>query len=252
MPRGKRRYSSYPFLTLALDGGEWSVSFLSHAWSPGKDPPIHWIGGWVGLRAGLDTRLEEKSFASAGDKTPIVQYVVSHYTDWSTTAPKLSPQYLLKYCMRALNRLVYFVLIVWLKQLLFNLCSFNLNHLILTCFHTFKTQHYGFYLPRHGILTGRLVLIEDRNACRRASQSRASAVSVRKYSRSWLLSPTVVGQGCSKVPQPCSSCSQVQLCASICHTSSSHSTREPGPFWHEEGMSGAWTCGQTSVSQWEP
>jgi hypothetical protein len=31
-------------------------------------PGTHWIGGWVSLRAGLDKRLEEKSFASTGDQ----------------------------------------------------------------------------------------------------------------------------------------------------------------------------------------
>jgi hypothetical protein len=31
-------------------------------------------------------RLEEKSSASVGDRTPFVQSVVSHYTDWATPA----------------------------------------------------------------------------------------------------------------------------------------------------------------------
>jgi hypothetical protein len=51
---GERRYSSYPLLTSALDGGEWSAS------RQGKDLSTHWIGGWVGPRAGLDQILEEK------------------------------------------------------------------------------------------------------------------------------------------------------------------------------------------------
>jgi hypothetical protein len=37
------------FLTSVLVGGEWSVS------RPGRfTPGTHWIGGWVGLRFGLD------------------------------------------------------------------------------------------------------------------------------------------------------------------------------------------------------
>jgi hypothetical protein len=42
------------FLTSALAGGEWST------WRPDRFTPgerahgIHWIGGWVGSRAGLD------------------------------------------------------------------------------------------------------------------------------------------------------------------------------------------------------
>jgi hypothetical protein len=33
-------------------------------------------------------RLEEKSFASAGEQTLVVQSVVRHYTDWATPAPQ--------------------------------------------------------------------------------------------------------------------------------------------------------------------
>jgi hypothetical protein len=62
---GERKYSCYSFLTSALDG----VSITSRERTPGT----HWIGGWVGLRAGLDTEVrEEKYFASAGDRTPVV------------------------------------------------------------------------------------------------------------------------------------------------------------------------------------
>jgi hypothetical protein len=32
----------------------------------------------VGSRAGLDTETREKSFVSAGDRTPVVQFVVRH------------------------------------------------------------------------------------------------------------------------------------------------------------------------------
>jgi hypothetical protein len=35
---GDRRYSSYPFSTLALDKSEWSTPRPGHALSPGKDP----------------------------------------------------------------------------------------------------------------------------------------------------------------------------------------------------------------------
>jgi hypothetical protein len=43
---------------------------------PGKGPGTNCTGGWVGPRAGLDTeakRLEEKSFAPAGNRTPIAR-----------------------------------------------------------------------------------------------------------------------------------------------------------------------------------
>jgi hypothetical protein len=66
------------------------VSGQSHApaslYPWGKDP-------WYPLdRRASDPvwsqRLEEKSSASVADRTPVVQSVVSHYTDWATPAPK--------------------------------------------------------------------------------------------------------------------------------------------------------------------
>jgi hypothetical protein len=33
--------------------------------------------------------LEEKSFSPAGDRTPIVQPVIRHYTAWATAAPSM-------------------------------------------------------------------------------------------------------------------------------------------------------------------
>jgi hypothetical protein len=55
---GERRYSSYSFLTSALDGGEWSASRPCRALPRGKDTPptrTHCKEGWVDPRAGLDT-----------------------------------------------------------------------------------------------------------------------------------------------------------------------------------------------------
>jgi hypothetical protein len=37
---GERRYSSYSFLTSALEGDEWSASRPGHALPPGKEPPV--------------------------------------------------------------------------------------------------------------------------------------------------------------------------------------------------------------------
>jgi hypothetical protein len=43
-----------PFLTTASDGGEWSAT-LTSCFTPREIAPgTHWIGGWVGPRAGLD------------------------------------------------------------------------------------------------------------------------------------------------------------------------------------------------------
>jgi hypothetical protein len=37
---GERRYSSYSFLTSALEGGEWSASRPGRSLDPGKEPPV--------------------------------------------------------------------------------------------------------------------------------------------------------------------------------------------------------------------
>jgi hypothetical protein len=48
------RYSSTHSLTSALDGGEWSTSRPSRFTPKERATGIHWIGGWLGLRAVLD------------------------------------------------------------------------------------------------------------------------------------------------------------------------------------------------------
>jgi hypothetical protein len=56
----------------------------------GKDSryqvPIVQEAGWA-QEPVWTQRLEEKSSASVGDRTPLVQSVVSHCTDWATPAP---------------------------------------------------------------------------------------------------------------------------------------------------------------------
>jgi hypothetical protein len=56
----ERKYSSYSFLTSALDGGKWSPSHPSRAVPTQRAPDTHSIGGWVGLRAGLGTEARGK------------------------------------------------------------------------------------------------------------------------------------------------------------------------------------------------
>jgi hypothetical protein len=65
---GERRYSSYSYLTSALDGGEWSASRPGHILLPGKEPSVS-IGQEVGwdLEPVWTQRLEEKSSASVRD-----------------------------------------------------------------------------------------------------------------------------------------------------------------------------------------
>jgi hypothetical protein len=88
---GERRYSSYSFLILALDGGEWSASRTGRALPPGKGPLVHieQEAGWAPEPVWTQ-RLEEKFSASVGDRTLVVQSVVRHNTDWATPAPESS------------------------------------------------------------------------------------------------------------------------------------------------------------------
>jgi hypothetical protein len=71
---GERRYSCYSFLTSSLDGVEWSAPRPCRALPPGKRPhvPILQEAGWASEPFWTQT-IQEKSFSSAGDRTPVVQ-----------------------------------------------------------------------------------------------------------------------------------------------------------------------------------
>jgi len=47
-------------LTSALDGGEWSASRSGHFTPSERAPGTHWLGGWVGPRAGLNAVVRRK------------------------------------------------------------------------------------------------------------------------------------------------------------------------------------------------
>jgi hypothetical protein len=72
----ERRYSSYSFLTSALDGSEWSASRPGRALPPGKGPPVPIVqeAGWASEPVWTQ-RLEGKSLVPAGNRTPVVQSV---------------------------------------------------------------------------------------------------------------------------------------------------------------------------------
>jgi hypothetical protein len=50
---GLSGYIDYVFLTSALVGGEWSASHTGRFTPREISLVTHWIGGWVGPRAGL-------------------------------------------------------------------------------------------------------------------------------------------------------------------------------------------------------
>jgi hypothetical protein len=76
-PGGERRYSSYTFSTSAIDGASDQHHTPATLYPRGKDPGTHW---WAPEPVWTQ-RLEEKSSASVGDRTPVVQSVARHYTD---------------------------------------------------------------------------------------------------------------------------------------------------------------------------
>jgi hypothetical protein len=69
-------------LNLGTRWGEWSASRPCRALPPGKRTPVP-IGREAELASELvwTQKLEETSFSSIRDRTPIDQYVVRHYTD---------------------------------------------------------------------------------------------------------------------------------------------------------------------------
>jgi hypothetical protein len=65
-------------LTSALDGGEWSASRPDRFTPRERSPGTHWIGGWVGPIAVLDTVVKRKipsPHQESNPRTLIVQPV---------------------------------------------------------------------------------------------------------------------------------------------------------------------------------
>jgi hypothetical protein len=75
--------------TSALDGGEWSASRPGRFTPRERNPGTHWLRGWVGPSAVLDTVVKKKIPSPRRElnpRTPIVQPVAQSYTDWAITA----------------------------------------------------------------------------------------------------------------------------------------------------------------------
>jgi len=54
----------HTFLTSALDGGEWSVKCSGTFTLMERAPGIHWLEGWVGPTAALDTMARRNKYPS--------------------------------------------------------------------------------------------------------------------------------------------------------------------------------------------
>jgi hypothetical protein len=72
------------FLTSALAGGEWPASLFGRFTFGERTLGTHWMGGWVGPRAGLDDVEKRKFLTLPGLEH---QPVASRYTDYAIPAP---------------------------------------------------------------------------------------------------------------------------------------------------------------------
>jgi hypothetical protein len=79
-PRGRwDRDPTHCWPGTRFDGGEWSASSPGRASPPGKGPPVpHWIGGCVGLRAGMDKEARGTILCFCWDSNP------GHPVSWQT------------------------------------------------------------------------------------------------------------------------------------------------------------------------
>jgi hypothetical protein len=80
---GERRYSSYSFLTSALDGGKWSASRLGRALAPGEVLPVPTVqeAGWAPEPVWIQ-RLEEKSFRLCWGSNPDYPITDCNFIKW--------------------------------------------------------------------------------------------------------------------------------------------------------------------------
>jgi hypothetical protein len=67
----ERKYSSYSFLTSTLHGVGWQRHVPSALYTRQKKPGTHWIGGWVGLTAGLDTEAKGNTLCFCQGSNPV-------------------------------------------------------------------------------------------------------------------------------------------------------------------------------------
>jgi hypothetical protein len=70
-------------------GGEWSASCPGHFTPEERAPGTHWIGSWVGPRAGLDDVEKRKFLTIPGLELwpPVIQPIASCYTSCAIPAP---------------------------------------------------------------------------------------------------------------------------------------------------------------------
>jgi hypothetical protein len=85
-PGRYRKYSSYSFLTSAVDGADWSASSPGRALYPWKGHPVPIVqeAGWA--PEPIWTQRYSLCRESNPDR-PVVNSIARHYIDWATPAP---------------------------------------------------------------------------------------------------------------------------------------------------------------------
>jgi hypothetical protein len=82
---GGKEYSSYSFMTSALDGGEWSASHHGRALLPGKGPLVPTVqeAGWIPQLVWTQEARGKILFPCRGSNLDrlVVQPLTTHYTD---------------------------------------------------------------------------------------------------------------------------------------------------------------------------
>jgi hypothetical protein len=90
----------HAFLTLALNGGEWSASLPSHFTPRERAPGTHWIGSWVDPRASLDVVVRRKIPSPYQDSNPpIIQPIAHSHASQNTEFNIMSEVPLTSQCM---------------------------------------------------------------------------------------------------------------------------------------------------------
>jgi hypothetical protein len=101
-------------LDLGTDGSEWSASLPGRFTPRERAPGTHWLGDWVGCRAGLQSVVRRKILSLCRDWNPQLSNPLAQRctTDLSQLRSSIVFQYILCY-MKLLPPLPQYVLIAW-------------------------------------------------------------------------------------------------------------------------------------------